>query len=505
MDLTAEVLQGFVGSVLIKNFDEAAGIPQFHKDLWEYACSKHKYVAIAAPRGHAKSTAGTLAYVLASVLFRASKYVVIVSDTEAQAAMFLGNIKQELIDNEVITELFGLKTNEKGVIFKKENETELVVETLDNHKFKIVAKGAEQKLRGLNWKGTRPDLVVGDDLENDELVMNKERREKLHQWFFGALLPCISPRGKVRIWGTILHSASLLESFMPKETDPNTVHDGLKQYNRINRRMWVGVKYAAHNADFSQLLWEERFSAEFFREKQAEYALQGISDVYAREYLNRPIDDSIAYFKRQDLLRMTKEDREKRFTYYITGDLAISDKERSDYSVFLIAGIDENRMIHVLDVIRDRLDGREIVDLILALERKYKPFAIGIEEMQVSQAIGPFLREEMIAQNTFPTLIPMKHMGKDKQTRAKSIQGRLRARTVKFDHEGDWYPTFEDEVLRFPRGAKDDQVDAIAYLGLLLDKVVEAPTKDEVEDEEYEDELRVSQWNNNGRSRITGY
>ena len=71
--LTAQLLEGFVSSVLFKRFDDAAGIPDFHRELWTYACSKGKYVAIAAPRGHAKSTAGTLAYVLTAVLFRAAK------------------------------------------------------------------------------------------------------------------------------------------------------------------------------------------------------------------------------------------------------------------------------------------------------------------------------------------------------------------------------------------------------------------------------------------------
>jgi hypothetical protein len=36
-------------------------------------------------------------------------------------------------------------------------------------KFRIVAKGAEQRLRGMLWDGQRPDLIVVDDLLNEEL------------------------------------------------------------------------------------------------------------------------------------------------------------------------------------------------------------------------------------------------------------------------------------------------------------------------------------------------
>jgi hypothetical protein len=76
---------------------------------------------------------------------------------------------------------------------------------------------------------------------------------------------------------------------------------------------------------------------------------------------------------------------------------------------------------------------------------------------------------------------------------------------MKFDKEGDWYPVFENECLSFPRGKHDDQVDAFAYLGLMLDQLIEAPTKDEADEEEYLEELQGSDLNNQGRDALTGY
>lgn len=504
--LTAGLIEGFVGSVLAKKFDEATAIPEFHRELWQEATSPYQYVAIAAPRGHAKSTAGTLAYTLASLLFRESTFALIVSDTESQACMFLGAIKQELQDNEDIIELFGLKKNEKGFVqFPKDSESDCIVEFEDDHKFRIMAKGAEQKLRGLNWNGTRPNLVIVDDLENDELVMNKDRRTKLRRWFFGALLPAMSPRGKLRMWGTILHMDSLLESFMPSYTAKETVYEGLKMFSMKARGMWRAVKYKAHNEDMTHFLWPERFDKPYFVAKKEEYTRQGISDVYSQEYLNYPIDDTIAYIKKHDLLALNDEDQKLPLRYYITADLAISEKETADYSVFMIGGVDEFRRLHIKEVIRERLDGREIVDMILALENLYHPEAFGIEEMQVSKSIGPFLREEMIRQNIWPNIVQMSHMNKDKMMRGRSIQGRVRARTVKFDKEADWYPALEDELTKFPRVRNDDQFDAFAYLGLLLDRMIEAPNREEIEEEEYFDELRDSGYAFAGRSRFTGY
>lgn len=509
MILTADIVEGFVGSVLSKRFDDATSSPQFHKELWEAACSPNKNVAIAAPRGHAKSTAGTLAYGLAELLFRSSRFAVIVSDTEAQAIMFVQAMAQELTDNEDLVELFGVAKNEKGVpTLLKHSEADIIVQMTDGHTFRVMGKGAEQKLRGLNWNGTRPDLILVDDLENDELVMNKDRRDKLRRWFNAALRPCMSPKGKLRMWGTVLHMDSLLEGFMPKPQERFYVEEPLKTYvkwpdNKV--RGWLSVKYKAHSKDFKHILWPERFGAQYFKEKRQDYVAQGIPDVYSQEYLNEPIDESVAYFKKSDLLPIREEDEDKPLRFYCTVDLAISEEDRADYSVFCIAGVDENRILHVTNVIRERIDGRDIVDYILGLQKVYNLEAIGIEEMMVSKAIGPFLREEMIKNNIFPTLVKLKHGKKDKIQRARSIQARMRAKTVKFDKKADWYPSLEDELLKFPRAKHDDQVDALAWMGHLLDNIVEAPTETEIEDEEYFDELYGSGFGQSGRSKWTGY
>jgi len=341
-------------------------------------------------------------------------------------------------------------------------------------------------------------------VENDELVMNKDRREKMRRWFKGALLPCRSDNGIVRIVGTILHMDSLLERMMPLENDRFTKETDLKMWSS-KPQMWKSVKYRAHNKDFSKLLWPEKKSAKEFQMLQEEAHKDGTLDIYSQEYLNYPLDESIAFFKKIDFQKMTEEDRKVQLNYYITADLAISESQKADYSVFIIAGVDENKLLHIKNVIKDRLDGREIVDTLLSLQRIYQPEAIGIEQMQISQAIGPFLREEMVATNTYITLVPLKHMGKDKTSRARSIQARMRAKGVIFDKEGDWYPNFENECLTFPRGKHDDQVDAFAYLGMMLDKIVEAPTQEEIEDDRWNDEFESDESYATGRSAICGY
>lgn len=503
--LNADVIQGFVGSLLAKRFDGSCPSPSCHREWWELCTSSERYVAIAAPRNHAKSTAITVAYSLAATLFRERKFVLIVSDTEAQAVNFLGLIKNELAENTDLIDLFKLKLNDKlQVQFVKESENDLIVEFADGEKFRIMAKGSEQKLRGLLWNGLRPDLIVCDDMENDEIVMNADRRKKFKRWFYGALLPCRSQNGVVRYVGTILHMDSMLENLMPVESDKLTVHEPLRMYS-TRRSLWKSIKYRAHTDDFSQILWPARWPEEELRKERDGRIAQGLGDIYSQEFLNIPIDESMAYFKKADFLPMGEDDRKKTLNYYITVDLAISEKQTADWTVFCIAGVDEDRRIQVRNIIRERLDGREIVDTILALQNTYKPISIGIEETQISKAIGPFLYEKMATGPDFAFICPLKHMGKDKLARSRSIQARMRAKTVKFDKEADWYQPFEDECIRFPRDKHDDQVDAFSYLGIMLDKLIEAPTQKEMNEEIYADEYRISGLYDAGRSAITGY
>lgn len=505
MTVTANVVAGFVGSVLAPKFEDSCASPDFHHEMWEYCCSKNRFVAIAAPRGHAKTTAVSVGYGLSVLLFRERKFMLLISDTEAQSSNFLNIIKGSLQENEELIDLFGLKRDETGKVkFLKASETDIIVEFDDGHKFRIIAKGSEQKLRGMLWNNTRPDLIICDDMENDELVMNKDRRAKFKRWFSAALLPCLSDRGIIRVVGTILHMDSMLENLMAKPYDKQTITMPLKQWS-TRRGKWISIKYRAHTDDFKQLLWPQKKSSEFFRLEKQDAFEKGLQDVYSQEYLNIPIDESSTYFRRADFRPMGEPDFNKPIRFYVTADLAISDKETADYSVFIVGAVDEDKTLQIRNVIRERMDGREIVDTILSLQKFYQPEAIGIEEMQVSKAIGPFLREEMIKNNNFISLVPLKHGGKDKLTRSRSIQARMRASGCKFDKSQDWYQTFEDECMRFPRDKHDDQVDAFAYLGLMLDVIIEAPTKEDLLEDEYQKELEDSGGVEEGRNEHTGY
>ena len=135
----------------------------------------------------------------------------------------------------------------------------------------------------------------------------------------------------------------------------------------------------------------------------------------------------------------------------------------------------------------------------------HNPIAVGIEDTQISKAIGPYLNREMAETGVYMNITMLKPHRQDKIQRARSIQARMRAGMVKFDKQADWWLTFEDECMSFPRAKHDDVVDALSYQGILIERMTEGLTQDEIKEEEYNEEREDSDWSNLGRDPTTGY
>ena len=511
MELTSDLIYGFAGALLSQRYDNPLPTPQFHRQIWEYCCSPSPRVAIAAPRGHAKSTAITHAYVLASVLFRKHDFVVIISDTEQQAIQFLGDIKIELSENEDLKRLFDIK------LFLKDSEKEIQVQMGQDKKiFRILVRGASGgsgSVRGFKWRGKRPNLIVCDDIENDEAVMNEDRRAKFREWFYGALLPSLSDDGKIRFVGTVLHFDSLLERLMPPTSGDRakfTKTLGLVQWSEDPLAAWKSIKYRAHTDfdDFTQILWPEKFNEIRLRAYRDDYILQGYPEGYAQEYLNYPIVEIASFFKKKDFIPMTEDDHNRIKRFYAAADLALSRKEKRSYTAIVVGGVDELGVLHIVHVFRARIDSKELVDKLLEIQIEYKPELFVLEKGQISLSIGPFLQDEQFKRGVFLNKIEKPPMN-DKKARARAIQGRMRQGGVHFDTEAPWWPSFHEELLRFDRGEYDDQVDAIAWLGQILNELIEAPTIKEMQDMDDEEEIYRTGYGSSfaagGRSQVTGY
>jgi predicted phage terminase large subunit-like protein len=280
----------------------------------------------------------------------------------------------------------------------------------------------------------------------------------------------------MRIVGTILH----LDSFLQRRLEDPT---------------WASLKFSAHDKNFENLLWPEKFTEKRLREIRAKFEADGDLEGYSQEYLNHPIADGATYFRKTDFIAMDKPDYEAhntgRMVYVAAADFAISEKEKADYTVIMVAGIDSEGFVHIVDVRRGRIGSLDIIEELMSVQKRYSPEIFTFETEKIDKAIGPFLDLEMRKQGQYINIdkVTPSH---SKTVRGKSVQAMMKAGSVRFDMEADWYEDMYTELMTItpagPKGKHDDFFDAFAYIGLTVHKFNEAPTNEEIEEEEWDED-----------------
>lgn len=330
--------------------------------------------------------------------------------------------------------------------------------------------------------------------------MNDDRRRKFREWFLSALVPSLSTKGKIRVVGTILHMDSLLERLMPPVGHKDVIEEPLRSYWRNpEEQSWLAVRYRAHNDDFSQILWN-RYNAAWFRDRRKDFVKQGMPEKYNQEYLNYPIDDSTAYFRREDFKNISNHD--EFLHYYVGCDLAISEKKKSAFTAMAVVGVNFEGKLRVVDMRRFRGDAYDITNELFSLQQEYNPECFFIEQENIARALGAVFDKEMYDRDEFLNIEPIQP-STDKLQRARAFQQRMRSGVVEWDMDGDWYNPCFNELITFPRGLYKDQVDALSLIGLGLNSVWEAKRKEEMQREEqdrFEEEVLGQKTDS-----ITGY
>lgn len=483
MRLSARLIESFAGVFLSPMYDNVAPTPAFHRECWELYCSDAPAVAIAAPRGHAKSTALTHDFGLAAALFRFESHILIVSATEELSMGHLGDISKELHDNDDLRREFGIKE------FLVDAKSEIVVKCDDGYEFRFIARGSGQKLRGLKWNGRRPGLIIGDDLEEDEQVENVDRRRKFQRWVLRALLPLMRKGGRVRWHGTILHEDAMLARLM-KDT------------------AWISRRYQAHRGfdDFTDILWPAMWDEAALRLKRQEFINQGDAPGYSQEYLNDPLDSSDKYLSRDWFHAMSAEDHDKPKVIAVGVDFAISKKDSANRTSITIGGQDQEHFLHFLDQRVGRWDSLEIIEELFAVRDAHRPDFFFVEDGQIWKAIKPMLDKEMLRRGKFLNCVARTPV-KDKAARGRSLQRRMRAGATRWDAEASWFVPMQEEMLRFTGYADatlDDQFDSAALLSLGFDDLADTDEESFVDEEELEFR-RQDPRRSLGRNRVTGY
>lgn len=513
--LTAEIIEAFAGTFLSPRYDKPVATPAFHRKAWELYASEHSACEVLAPRDHAKSTALTFAYSLAELCFRTSSYEILIGSTEENAAEQLSNIIEELRENDDLRDEFGL------VELERDSQTDLIVRCDDGHRFRILARGAEQKIRGKMWNGKRPDLIVCDDMEDDEQVENKDRRAKFRRWFFRAVKQALSRQGKIRVHGTILHEDSLLSRLM-------------------RNKEWRHLFFKAHNAfdDFTNILWPEGWPEQRLRRRRQEFIEDGDSAGYSQEFLNDPQDNADSYLRKGDFIPMDPEDMQRQKLIYAAADFAVSKEDLANRTSFTVGGKCVKNLIHVVDQrvgrwaslerIRkpedvndhcgylDAPDGYGfvsgwIVEMLL-IQRRWNPEFFFVEDGVIWKSVKAMVYNAIREFDTPMNIVEVPSV-KDKATRGRTMQKRHRSGMMRFNAGAEWYPGYEAELLRFTGSSQatlDDQFDSTSLLCIGFENYKPEMERDDfVEDEELQIRemafRKTRAANSDGRSEVTGY
>ncbi|MFZ6748527.1 phage terminase large subunit [Undibacterium sp. Ren11W] len=420
--------------------------------------------AVAAPRGHAKSTIITQIGTLWCIVTGRKKYPLIVMDALDQALPMLEAIKAELEFNPRLLVDFPEATGQGRVW-----QVGVIVTAND---VKVEVFGSGKKVRGRRHGPYRPDLVIGDDLENDENVRSPDQRDKLMTWVLKSLLSLgyADDSLDVFIIGTILHYDSVLARL-------------------IQNPLWRGVKFRAVEQWPARMdLWDRwaelllndgEAVAKAFHDSHPEMEL-GVKicwpggTTFYKLMVKRARDGRAAFDSEQQNDPVSGDDapfanciqfwvnRLNEWVFYGACDPSLGKHGASrDPSALLVGG--GNRFTGVLDVVEAKIAKRlpdRIIEDIIALQLEYRCVSWVIETVQFQE----FLRTELVKRSAargipVPATAVIPHS--DKLLRIETLQPHMANGLIRLHPSQN---TLIEQLRHFPKADHDDGPDALHML-----------------------------------------
>jgi predicted phage terminase large subunit-like protein len=199
----------------------------------------------------------------------------------------------------------------------------------------------------------------------------------------------------------------------------------------------------------------------FAQEYEAQFIAPGAHQFKPEWFKYFTVDPSTGFYQllqsNGDLKTVAPQDLFR----FATTDLATSLKETADYSVVSVFGVTPEADLLVLDVQRSRMAGPDHINLLNRVYQKWHPGYIGIEKTGFQLSVVQTALREGLPVRPIPA-------DKDKVSRASSILARFAAGTVYARDSAPWLPDWEEELLNFPNGDHDDQVDTMSMAGIML-------------------------------------
>jgi len=317
--------------------------------------------------------------------------------------------------------------------------------------------------------GRRADLVVIDDpIRSREDADSELVRDKTWDWYKSDLYTRLKPGGRIVLIQTRWHEDDLAGRLLAD------MQAGGDQWEVIS------LPALAEPDDplgrrVGEPLWPEwENSAELERKRRA----VGPRD-WSALYQQRPAPEDGDYFKSEWLRPYGKAPARETMRVYGGSDYAVT-ADGGDYTVHAVVGLDPEGCMYLLDLWRKQASSDVWVDEFCRLVKEWKPMGWAEEQGQIKSGVGPFLdraqreKRAYVAREQFPTR-------GDKAVRAQSMRGMMASHGLYVPINAPWYADFRSELLSFPAGKHDDQVDAIGLVGQLLDRMVRGQKPSEPE------------------------
>jgi predicted phage terminase large subunit-like protein len=319
--------------------------------------------------------------------------------------------------------------------------------------------------------GNRADGIVWDDLIKGRHQANSALiREKTWEAYQDDLLT----RKKPNAWEigitTRWHEDDVAGRILPEGYNGES---GLIDCRDGNQWYVACIPAEAEREDdilgrkIGERIWPEWFGPDHFAQFKRN------PRAWAALYQQRPAPEQGTYFK-ADWLRVTEKlPPREHLRIYGGSDYAVT-ADGGDYTVHAVVGLDAEGRMYLVDLWRKRSASDEWVESFCDLVLQWKPMGWAEEPGQIKSGVGPFLDRRMRERRAFVAREPFPAHG-DKGVRAQSMRGRMALDGLYVPAGAPWLADFRRELLTFPAGRHDDQVDAIGLVGQLLDKMVPPP------------------------------
>ena len=264
---------------VVKDNNMARELSEEHYNLWHTANDifiKDKYdkCCIIEPRGLAKTTTFNMANGVWLHCYGKSKFTLIGAKTDNDAAQFLDSIKRIFNENKKIIKVFGKLIDKKHYTVNA-NEVEFTNGTY------IRTVGSGTSVRGANWGGIRPTVVICDDYQSEQDILTDSAREKKYDKFLKEVEQVgdkavyrngkkVKKATKIIAIGTVLHIDCLM-SKLSRNNDYYTIKrsaiilkDGQTVEDIFESDLWL----KCHDIYF-----DEKLDKDFRKEKAQQFYL----------------------------------------------------------------------------------------------------------------------------------------------------------------------------------------------------------------------------------------